>query len=446
MRVSQLTNLGRIALEDPTRVLSELQQRPALMLLVANFSAQSISVVLSPLLSRIYTPHQFGLLGALTAVIMVGVPLTTGRYELALPRAKTEREAYAVVLVCCAVIAFMTAVFGALAFVLTRSSGPAWTAPLREYWYFVPLCLSLIALYDMLAIEASRRGELSPLAASKVTQSTFGVGGQIVFGLLGFGTFGLLSGFAINQAAGVTRLFRAFVVGHRGKAPLDLSELAATARRHRHFPLYTSWANALDSGTRWALQFAVSTLWDPRIGGFIFLSDRIIGRPLQLLGTSLLPVYIADVSKAMRDAPSEIPNLFRSTLRKQAIVSVTWTAAAVLTVPWLIGPLFGSQWTDSVHYVQLMALAVLPPTILQCVTHTLQLARRQRQQSILVVTKALAIVAVLAGSRYAQLDAFKMLSIVALVQLAFGVVTYVVFRTAVTAMAREKEVSEPHPV
>src|SRR5262249_42334198 len=133
----------------------------------------------------------------------------------ALPRAKTEREAYAVILVCCAVIAFMTAVFGATAFMLTRSSGPAWTTPLREYWYFVPVCLFLIALYDMLAIEASRRSELAPLAASKVAQSTFGVGGQIVFGLLGFGTFGLLSGFAINQAAGVTRLFRAFVVGHR---------------------------------------------------------------------------------------------------------------------------------------------------------------------------------------------------------------------------------------
>src|SRR5215471_4080752 len=146
MRVSQLTNLGRIALGDPPRALSELQQRPALMLLVANLGAQSISVVLSPLLSRIYSPQQFGLLGALTAVIMVGVPLTTGRYELALPRAKTEREAYAVILVCCAVIAFMTAVFGATAFMLTRSSGPAWTTPLREYWYFVPVCLFLIAL------------------------------------------------------------------------------------------------------------------------------------------------------------------------------------------------------------------------------------------------------------------------------------------------------------
>ena len=442
MRVPQLTNLGRLALEDPARVLSELRQRPALMLLLANLGAQSISVVLSPVLSRIYSPQQFGLLGALTAVIMMGVPLTTGRYELALPRATTEREAYAVVCVCCGVIALMTAVFGALTFVVMHGPGHPWTTPLSEYWYFVPLCLCLIALYDMLAIEASRRGALGPLAASKITQSTFGVGGQILLGLLGWGTFGLLTGFVINQAAGVTRLFRAFVVGHRGKTSLGPSELGATAYRHRHFPLYTSWANALDSSTRWALQFAVTTLWDPKIGGFIFLSDRIIGRPLLLLSTSLLPVYIADVSKAMRDRPSDIPRLFRSTLRKQALVSVAWTAAAVVTVPWLVGPLFGSQWVGAVHYIQLMALAVLPPTILQCVTHTLQLARRQRQQSLLVVTKASAIVAVLAVSRAAHLDAFKMLSIVALVQLAFAGVTYVVFRSAVAAMAQESKVGD----
>jgi hypothetical protein len=87
-----------------------------------------------------------------------------------------------------------------------------------------------------------------------------------------------------------------------------------------------------------------------------------------------------------------------------------------------------------------MALATLPATILYCVAHTLQLARRQRQQSILVVTKAISIVAALAFSRITHLDALKMLSIVALVQLVFAVMTYFVFRSAVVAMAQERKV------
>ncbi len=418
------------------------------MLLVANVTAQAVSVGLSPILSRIYSPGDFGMLGALTALIMICVPVTSWRYELAVLNAADDREAFEVLAVCAVAIVAMTGVFAALALFAQRVSPTTWAAGLGSYWYFLPICLGAVAFYEVLVMEASRARAMEPLASSKIMQAVAGVGGQIVFGVLGFGTLGLLLGFLINQAAGVTRLFRELVLGNPAKGAISWQRLRAVAAKHSQFPVYASWSSALDASTRWALQLAISTFWDPKVGGFIFLSDRIVGRPLYLMSTSLLPVYMGDLSHALRHDPKKVAAVFRDTLSKQTRFSLVWTAGVVAVAPWLITPVFGAEWSGAVRYVQLMALALAPTTTLHAVVHTLQLAGRQRQQSVLILSQSLVIVGALLVCHAGAIDALTTLSLFALIQFAFAAITYVLFRRAVAEMmAREPtcEASDVQP-
>lgn len=431
----KLFGLGRVVSTQPGLLRREFEQRPTLMLLLSNLAAQSISVALSPVLARIYSPEDFGALGGMTALVMIGVPLTSARFELSIPVAPDERIAWLDLVVTLVTIAVLTVFFGGLSYFATHLSlGQA--SYFAQYWYFVPLGLAGVAVYNTLAMEASRRGALKPLAVSKLSQAALGVATQLALGLGGAGKLGLLVGFLVNQTAGVVRLGRELVLGHPARSSVRWAELKAEVIRNRNFPMYSSWSATLDAASKWGLQLVVSILWSPTIGGFIFLADRIIGRPLTLLSTSLLPVYVADVSRALTRDPKQIPKHFRTALKTQLFVSSVWTIIVVSAAPWIMKPLFGSEWAESPRYVQLITIGMVPDAVVHAVSHTLQLAGQQRIESALIAAKVLAVLLVIVGGKIEGLSALETLGILAGVQLVFAIIVLIRCAIAVQQMSR----------
>ena len=411
-----------------------VERRPALTLFAGNVIAQSIGVALAPLLSRLYSPDDFGVLGALNALVMVSLPLVSLRYELGIPRAASERESLALLGVCGVAIAGMSALLGLGCWGFGASSFAKQSA-LGGVIYFVPIVAFASAAFDVLAMEASRRGAHGLLARSKLSQSALGVGSQLVLGTLHFGALGLVVGFLVNQAAGITRLFRQLVLRHPAIAQLTGSDLRAAAHQHRAYPLYTSWSSALDSASRWSLQLAISVFWDPTVGGFIFLAERVIGRPLLLVSTSLLPVFVGDFGRALHGAPQQLRAIFFGTLWRQTLISLVWTLCVVVLAPLTFGPLFGARWQPSVVYVQVMSLAIAPSAAIFPVGYTLQLLGRQRMESLMVASKILLVTVALAGCYWLQTSALIALAVFAALQFLHALVRVALYAHAVTKLS-----------
>ena len=413
-----------VALTDALRRLQrQVMLRPALMLLVFNVAAQLISVCVSPLLTRLYTPEQFGVLGAITAIVMTCVPLASGRYELGIPGARSDAEAYALIRVCLLAIALGVAAASVLACAAAYAGPTSVSTLLSGRWGFVPIGIACVALYDVLALEASRQNKLRPLAQSKISQSLAGVGGQLAFGLSGWTSIGLLLGFVLNQATGVGRLYRNLVAHHPARGPVSWRRIVSTAVEHRRYPLFASWPQALQSCSKWSLQFAFALLWDPTIAGFIFLTDRVVGRPLLLLSSSLLPVYLAELSQALRSAPGDALRTFYKTLRRQLALTVVWTAAVVGLSPWVVGPLFGTVWIAAVPFMQVMTLAIAPAALLSAVAHTLQITRHQRLDAALSIGSVVVTIAAILGGYLLRRSALETLIAFAIGQLVFALCT-----------------------
>jgi O-antigen/teichoic acid export membrane protein len=435
MNLAEPRRLFLLLAREPRRLPGVLRERPALMLFTANVLAQSISVLCAPLLARLYSPHDFGVLGAFNAVVMMGLPLVSLRYELAIPQARSDRAAFATLCVCGLSIVLTSALSClGISLLLAHHQG-AWLDSLRAVAYFIPLATCASALYDVLAMEAGRRGALGTLARSKLSQAGLGVAVQVILGVLKQGTLGLMLGFLVNQAAGITRLCLQLVVHHPAAGRIGLRELKASAHEHRNYALYTSWSSALEIAGRWAVQFAITVLWDPRVGGFIFLADRVIGRPLTMLSTSLLPVFISDFGRAVHSAPERLAPIFFATLRRQALLSLAWTLGVVVLAPFVFGPLFGPSWQGSVAYVQIMSLAIAPTTTLSPVGYTLQLLGRQRMESLMSASKIGLVILSLAACYWLHTSALVALGSFAVVQLVHALLRFAIYARTVTAMS-----------
>ena len=67
--------------------------RNVLTLMTGTSLAQAIPVAISPILTRLYSPEEFGLFALYMAVAMIVSVLVTGRYELAILLPRNEPDA-----------------------------------------------------------------------------------------------------------------------------------------------------------------------------------------------------------------------------------------------------------------------------------------------------------------------------------------------------------------
>jgi len=432
---AELRRLAILLSTQPGRLLAEVRGRTSLMLLIANIAAQSLSVGLSPVLSRLYTPEAFGILGALSGLVVIVQPMISLRYELGIPRAEGEQGSATMLALCGLSIFGMGLASLGLTCLVLQAVHSVWLEPLRPYLYFVSIAACATAAFETLVMESTRRGVLAPLATARLMQSGLGVSAQLVLGGMGWGPGGLLVGFLINQAAGISRLFRALVLLHSGHRP-RFREILNAAFEQRAFPLYASWAASLDACARWGLQLLITSFWDPKIGGFLFLADRVVGRPLQLVSTALLPVYVSRFSSALAEAPHEVTGIFFRTLRRQAAVCCGWTLLVVCAAPLTFGSLFGQEWAEAVPYVQVMSLALIAGNLLNPVSHTLNLIQRQHLDSLLSIARTTSTVAAIGVSYLHGESAFFALVTFAVLQSVFGAIRYAFFVWGVRTVSR----------
>jgi hypothetical protein len=79
--------------EKMLKILKSEFTKNVAALITGTTIAQAIPLLIAPVLTRIYTPEDFGLLATLTSMTMIVGSVATGRYEMALIIPKKESYA-----------------------------------------------------------------------------------------------------------------------------------------------------------------------------------------------------------------------------------------------------------------------------------------------------------------------------------------------------------------
>ena len=377
------------------RLREKLVRSPAaanvLRMLAGNASAQLLTLAAYPLLTRLYTPAEIGVLSVLSAAITILAPAASLRLEMALPLSRTDREAGSMLVACGLALLLTTlAAFGVMALL-----PPAWPGDMSAaapYRWFLPLALFAFGGYVILVNEATRRNRFSDIARTRVLQAFNGPAIQIGAGWWGLGSLGLLVGLVVGQCSGSIGLALKLL---RGPAsPLrrwSFASVRAAVMRHHQFALFSSWTGVVSAASTYLMTLAFAFIYGPAVSGFMFLGERVLMRPLFLITSAILPVYTREVARIWSDEPARLPTLFQSVVKKQLLVSLAWLVPIVLVAPYIVPRLFGPTWAEAALYVQVLAIGYLPTSVLHPVLHTLQLLKRQKLAALLDVLRSLAV-------------------------------------------------------
>lgn len=335
--------------------------RPIAYLASGSGLAQLISLLVTPIITRLYTPGEYGTISIYGSIVAIVAAVAAGKYEsaISLPAETDEGESDAIGLVRVAlVVAVATSLVSLLAvFILLLWGGIASLESLGYWAYAIPLGVLLSAASATLGAYATRRRRYGTLARIAPMQKVVSAGLQLAGGALRLGVSGLMIGVLAAPFVGLGVQSKIYREGSSASpsAKWDWSELRRLAQQYRDFPLVSTWF-ALLNAMAWNIQaIVIARYYSVADVGHYSLATAMISVPMGLILVGVSQVFLRE-SAARADNPSAAMRLARETLKSLAVVSVPLFGVLFFASLYLFEPVFGEKWAGS----SAIAVSMLP--------------------------------------------------------------------------------------
>jgi O-antigen/teichoic acid export membrane protein len=350
-------------------------------LLSGNGIAQLLPFLFAPLIARIYTPQQLGALESIVVTISMLAIIGTGRYELAIVMAPTNRKQNVLIKLCYGVAIGVFLV----TFVLTCFT------PVFGYFFksndyqshlkFAAPIMFLMVSGTILNQWALRNAYFKQIAFVKVAQTALQNCSYLLFGYLGFGINGLIGGLAIGMLSSnlltINRNFKFNI-----QPPVTKEEMLASAATHIDFPLINA-AHAFTDIL--AAQFLLLALISGHFGaielGFFALVNKYLRAPLGLVSGVVSQLFYKEAGLVAANQKPIRP------LMKQSQVLIIAVIIPFCIVLFFFGEqLFtwylGAAWQKAGKYVVLF-LPMLAANFIASVVSPITLILKQQGKAFL---------------------------------------------------------------
>lgn len=365
-------------------------------------AAQVVSVVSSPLNSRLYKPEDYGLMALFGAVSAVLSVLATMRYEMAIPVAEDDCEAAHLLVLSFVLLGALTAIVALISLFWGSKLVPMLTDDLRmvQYLWFLPVSLFGCSMYAVLSSWATRKSDFRTLSVSRVVQSVNGSCVTVGLGFLRSGILGMIIGGIVGQSSGVLGLLRNSVSDVRAlPGRITFAGVYRAARRHRRYPIYTVWNTLFNSVSSYMPTLILVSQFGPRETGYFSLSQRILLLPTVLIAGAMAPVFYSRAKKAHEEG--RLGELAQKVACSIAGVNAFFLLFLVAFGPDAFSFVFGEQWRRAGVYSSLLTPWLFVNFIVTPLATLPYVLERQREDLIFnMVLTVLRFGSLLIGSLY----------------------------------------------
>lgn len=390
-------------------------------------AGQIILVAVSPLLTRLYSPSDFGSLAVFVSLVGLVVIVSAGGYHLAIMLPEKQEDATVVVGLSLAIVAVTSAITGVVA-VCFLAFGVF--ADSLGYWVLLwPLAVLFGGLAQVLAANAIRYGRFGQVAGANLLKSIVTAASQLIMGLFGLGPGGLISGNFLGMSSANLRLARPVIADLRQVRP-SRRQMRAAAREYSQFPIHTMPATLINAAFLSGTPLVVGWLFGTVTLGFWSIANSFVYIPSTLVSQAVGQAYYRK-AVAVRYSVQEAKRLFDRTVASLAGVSFIPFAVAAVISPYLFAFVFGEEWRVAGEYAQVMMPAVWVRFVTAPVATTALAHSANRVQLFTSALQVIAVAVTVGATLALGLSAIGFLIVLsALLVLAQGV-SLVMFRRTI---------------
>lgn len=321
--------------------------------------AQGLAVAATPILTRLYTPEDFGVLALFLSVTGIFSVVANWRYELAIVLPEADQDGLKVLALAALIAMGMSGLCLVLVAFFRRDIASLLNAPELAPWlWWAPLSLLLTGLFQGLTNWNIRKKQFRQQAVARVSQSVGMLGTQIGAGcaVSGAGGSGLIIGTLAGQLVGTgllgDRVFRQ--QKHLALTHVSPAALWEQAVRYKKFPFLTNFAGLLNQTAYQVPMWLLALFYSPQAVGFYLLANRIGFLPASLIGKSVSQVFLERAAREKNQTGRSI-QAFKKTLLLLALLCVVPYIVLMTWGPPLFSLVFGEAWTQAGQFAAILA-------------------------------------------------------------------------------------------
>jgi len=342
-----------------------LRQRPfvrnVVIMASGTAAAQLISFVLTPVITRLYGPEAYGLMGVFMAIIQTIAPVAALTYPIAVVLPKRDEDAKGLMKLSWYISIGLAAAAGILLLLFNEPIAQIFQiGDVAPFLFLIPVVIIFSAFLQVTEQWLVRTKQFEIPAKASFLQSLLTQGSKAGIGLF----FPAAAVLVVLTAAGngvKALIMMLFTNSTRAKSPNTVQEkgksLRNLAKRYQDFPMFRAPQVLLNGMSQNIPVFVLSSFFGPAAAGFYSIGRTVLSLPIQLIGKSVGDVFYPRITEAGNNNEN-LTRLITKTTFALAAVGIIPFGTIVIAGPWLFSFVFGSDWVTAGEYARWMAVWV----------------------------------------------------------------------------------------
>ncbi len=332
-----------------------------LTLMTGTVFAQALTLIITPVLTRIYTPDDFGLFGVYISIIGICAILCCGRFDMAIVLPEEKEEASNLVLASLIWTFLFTIIVLLIINIWGESVASLLGSPTAKTWlWLLPVNVFFLGVFQTLNYWNTRHKNYERLATRKMTQSSLTAVAQLSFGFLTkVGAVGLIAGQLIGLFGATSFLIKKFTEEDFSNVKRNLSthRIRTVATRYKKYPIFNMLPSVIDSITVALPVLFFTKYFDLNVAGQYSLGVRLLYLPASLIGAAVAQVYFQRIAEEYNKTGS-IDIIVRRIFKALVMIAIPFCLIIMIMGPWLFSFFFGSAWTTAGEFCRILAPAI----------------------------------------------------------------------------------------
>lgn len=350
-------------------------KRNIIIMVVGRIVSQTIPIILTPLLTRIYSPEDFGIFAVYSTIVSLLSMISNGRYCLSIILPKEREKAQSLVLLSSLITLITSIVFFLILLILGKDLFSILNIEsISKYLVLLILNIVFIGFYEAMFYYELREKRYRVLATNVIIQSLILISVRVGTGYLGYTDLGLILSYLIGYIIGY------FLLLLRSDIKFNITFFRDNVRKliskYSNFPKYSLFSDGLAVLSDMSPSVLLNKAFGSTEAGYYSISDKILGSPTWFITSSVGDVFKQEASEQYRLKGTCI-EIFTKTSKALFYIGVIPFTLTFILAPYVVPFLLGENWSPAVDYIRILVIMYFSSFVVRPTAYVIYIVNKQ---------------------------------------------------------------------
>ena len=277
-------------------------------LIIGTIVAQAFPIIITPIISRLFTTVQFATWGLYVSIVSVLLSISAGCYDMAIMQPKKDIEAINLFSLSFILSILINFIIFILILIFHSSIASLLNDKHIEFWLiFIPFNVIVLTLLTIITNWYNRKKIYKIISVNKITKNWSASIFQIGLGSFKFQKIGLVLSQLLGDITATITVGYVFLKQYKKLLIKSFSivSLIALAKKYREFPYFTLPTVLLNNISSYMLILLISIFFSSNITGSYFFAFRLLSAPMAFIGTAVAQTFYQKFTELIRENRSQ---------------------------------------------------------------------------------------------------------------------------------------------